>query len=185
MSIQVTFPLAGHHNKDSGAVYHGRQENRETQNIRNKIAENLKDLGIKIITDKDNQTLSEVIRNIKPASGSVLYDIHFNASVNALATGTECVVSDESFAKKDLSYQMAVEICEVTSKLLGIKNRGVKPESQTPRKRLGILHTKAGISLIHELCFISNPKDMEALDKNENELCKAISKILKKYDDLK
>lgn len=185
MSLQVTFPLAGHHNKDSGAVYNGRFENKETIRLRNTINETLAKVGIKYISDNDNQTLSEVIRTIKPGNASVLYESHLNASVNATATGTECVVSEESFVAKDLSYRMATEICEVTSKLLGIRNRGVISEKQSARGRLGILHTKAGISVLHEWCFISNPLDMKALDENYKKACEAVALILKKYDDLK
>ncbi|MRM94595.1 N-acetylmuramoyl-L-alanine amidase [Riemerella anatipestifer] len=184
MSIQVTFPIAGHHERDSGAVYNGRQENKETIKIRETLALSLQKIGIKVIKDKDNQTLSEVLRTIKPGRGSVLYDIHLNASTNATATGTECVVSNESYANRDNSYRMAEEICEVASKLLGIRNRGVIPESKTARKRLAILHTKAGISVVHEWCFISNSNDMKALDENMSRACEAIARILKKYDDL-
>lgn len=185
MSLYVVFPLAGHHNKDSGAVYHGRFENKETQKVRDKIASNLQKLGVKFIKDNDDRTLSQVIGDIRPGSGSVLYEAHLDASVNASATGTTCIVSNESYAAKDDSYKMALEICEATSKLLGIRNRGVIPESQSARKKLAILHTKSGISVLHELGFITNKNDMKALDQNIDKLCEAIALILKKYDDLK
>ncbi len=185
MSLLVTFPLAGHHNNDSGAAYNGRFENKETIRIREKINANLKSIGITYISDNDDQTLAEVIRTIKPGSASVLYESHLNASVNASSTGTECVVSEDSYNKKDLSYQMAVEICEVTSKTLGIKNRGVISEKKSARGRLGILHTKSGVSVLHEWCFISNKNDMQALDDNLEKACKSVALILKKYDDLK
>lgn len=181
MSLQVTFPLAGHHNNDSGAVYNGRFENKETQRIRNCINANLLKLGVKFISDNDNQTLSQVIKSINPGSASVLYEAHLNAS----ATGTTCVVSAASFAAKDNSYKMASEICEVTSRLLGIRNRGVISEKQSHRGKLGILHTKSGVSVLHEWCFISNVNDMKALDLNLEKVCKEIAIILKKYDDLK
>lgn len=185
MSLQVTFPLAGHHNKDSGAAYNGRFENKETIRLRNAINTNLEKVGIKYISDNDNHTLAQVIQTIKPGPASVLYEAHLNASVNANSTGTECVVSDQSYNSKDLSYRMAVEISEVTSKLLGIRNRGVISEKSSHRGRLGILHTKSGISVLHEWCFISNTNDMKALDTNYIKACEAIALILKKYDDLK
>lgn len=185
MSLQVTFPLAGHHNNDSGAVYNGRFENKETQRIRNCINAYLLKLGVKFISDDDNQTLSQVIKSINPGSASVLYEAHLDASVNASATGTTCVVSAASFAAKDNSYKMASEICEVTSKLLGIRNRGVISETLSHRGKLGILHTKSGVSVLHEWCFISNVNDMKALDLNLEKVCKEIAIILKKYDDLK
>ncbi|MGC4130073.1 MAG: N-acetylmuramoyl-L-alanine amidase [Bergeyella sp.] len=185
MSLLVTFPLAGHHNKDSGAVYNGRFENKENQRIRNKINESLKTLGTKFISDNDNQTLSEVIRTIKPGSASVLYEAHLDAAVSPIASGTTCVVSNESYMSKDLSYKMAFEIADVTSKILGIRNRGVIPESKTARGKLAILHTKSGVSVLHEWCFITNKEDMKALDNSYEKVCLEIAKILKKYDDLK
>lgn len=185
MSLYVVFPLAGHHNKDSGAVHNGRFENKETQKVRDKINTHLQKLGVKTIKDNDNRTLSQVIGDIRPGSGSVLYESHLDASVNASATGTTCIVSNESYAAKDDSYKMALEICEATSKLLGIRNRGVIPESQSARKKLAILHTKSGISVLHELGFITNNNDMKALDQNIDKLCEAIALILKKYDDMR
>lgn len=185
MSLLVTFPLAGHHNKDSGASYNGRFENKETQRLRNEINVHLKRTGITFISDNDDQTLSEVIKTIKPGPASVLYEAHLDASVNATSTGTTCIVSEQSFLAKDLSYKMAVEIGEVTSKLLNIRNRGVISERSSHRGKLGILHTKAGISVLHEWCFISNPTDMKSLDANYKKACEAVASILKKYDDLK
>ncbi len=185
MSLLVTFPLAGHHNKDSGAAYNGRFENKETQRIRNLINQNLQKEGVKYISDNDNQTLSEVIRTIKPGSASVLYEAHLDASTKSTATGTTCIVSHESFINKDLSYQAAEEICKVTSETLGIRNRGVISEKSSNRGKLGILHTKAGISVLHEWCFISNKNDMAKLDANINTATAVVAKILKKYDDLR
>ena len=185
MSLLVIFPLAGHHNRDSGAVHNGRFENKETQKIRDKIIQYLQKLGVKFIKDKDDRTLSQVIGDIRPGNGSVLYEAHLDASVNTSATGTTCIVNNKSYIAQDNSYKMALEICEITSKLLGIRNRGVIPESQSARQKLAILHTKSGISVLHELGFITNENDMKALDQNLDPLCEAIAKILKKYDDLK
>lgn len=183
--LEKTFPLAGHHNRDSGAVYNGRYENKETQKIRDKVIFYLEKLGVSYIKDRDDRTLSQVIKDIKPGSGSVLYDSHLDAAGNETATGTTCVVSNESYAAKDDSYKIGVEICEVVSKILGIRNRGVIPESQTPRKRLAILHTKAGIAVVHEWGFITNKNDMSAIDANLDKAAEAVAKILKKYDDMK
>lgn len=185
MSLQVTFPLAGHHNHDTGAVANGRFENRETQRLRNCITENLTTIGAVHISDNDNQTLAEVIKTIKPGNASVLYEAHLDAADSSAATGTTCVVSAASFAAKDTSYQMALEIAEVTAKLLKIRNRGVISETDSHRGRLGILHTKSGISVLHEWCFITNPTDMQCLDSNYQNACREIALILKKYDDLK
>lgn len=180
-----TFPLAGHHSKDPGAVYNGRKEAEETMRIQERLDFFLNKLGVKTIKDNPSHTLSQVLNTILPGSGSVLVDNHFNASDNPNATGVECIVSNKSYAQKDNSYKMADEICQVISSHLGIKNRGVKPESQSARKKLAILHTKAGISVLIEWCFISNINDMKAIDNNRDNVCEAVAHILKKYDDMK
>lgn len=185
MSIAVTFPSAGHHLKDAGAVYNGRQENLETIKFRDLLVAELKKLGVKIITDKDNQTNRQYQNTIQPGDGSVILDIHFNAG-SETATGTECLISARDFASKNtLSYKMAEEISNTTASVVGVKNRGVKPESTTRHGKLGILHQGAGVAVLWEICFISNKEDMAKYDANINDLAISIAKICKKYDDLR
>lgn len=185
MSIAVTFPSAGHHLKDAGAVYNGRQENLETIKFRDLLVAELKKLGVKVITDKDNQTNRQYQNTIQPGDGSVILDIHFNAG-GEIATGTECLVSNEDYYKPNsLSKRMADEICQTTSVVLGVKNRGTKPESTTRHGKLGILHQGAGVAVLWEICFISNKEDMTKYDANIGGLARAIAKICKKYDDLR
>lgn len=177
------FPSAGHHNLDPGAVSQGYKENELTKEARNIIAANSK--AEDLIMDKDWETNSQYQKRIKPGSGSVVFDIHFNAGSSA-ATGTECFVNSKDFANKNsMSYQMAVEICEITSKILGIKNRGVKSETQSQHKRLGILNLGAGCSVLWEICFITSQIDMPNYQAKKTELLQAIAVVLKKYDDIK
>lgn len=185
MSLLVTFPSAGHHLKDPGATYNGRQENLETIKFRDLLVLELKKLGVKIITDKDTQTNRAYQNSIQPGEGSVILDIHLNAG-GATATGTECLVSAKDYAyKTSLSYRMAEEICETTAETLEIKNRGVKSETTTRHGKLGILHQGAGVAVLWEICFISNKEDMTKYDANIEGLARAIAKICKKYDDLR
>lgn len=185
MSLLVTFPSAGHHLKDPGATYNGRQENLETIKFRDLLVLELKKLGIKIITDKDTQTNRAYQNSIQPGDGSVILDVHFNAG-GATATGTECLISDKEYYKPNsLSKRMADEICQITSTILNIKNRGTKPESTTRHGKLGILHQGAGVAVLWEICFISNKEDMAKYDANLEKLVKEIAKICKKYDDLR
>lgn len=177
------FPSAGHHNADSGAVSNGYKENELTKEARNIIAvnSNAEDL----IMDKDWETNSQYQRRIKPGSGSVVFDIHFNAG-SPTAGGTECYVNTHDFSDKNsMSFRMASEVCDFTSKTLGIKNRGVKSEGNSQHSRLGILNLGAGCSVLWEICFITSVLDMQQYQSKKEELLKGIAKILKKYDDMK
>ena len=183
LSPLKVFPSAGHSNADPGAVAFGYKEADLTKEARNLIAKNSK--AEDFIMDKDWETNRQYQSRIKPADGSVIFDIHFNAG-SPSATGTECFVNDKDFQNKNsLSYKMADEICKKTSEILGIKNRGVKSEASSQHPRIGILNLKAGISVLWEICFISSPLDMPQYILHKEKLNKEIAIILKKYDALK
>ena len=57
----AVFLSAGHHLKDSGAVYNGRQENLEAIKLRNIILNLCKSKGLKVIIDEDTETLSQYL----------------------------------------------------------------------------------------------------------------------------
>ena len=174
---------AGHHNKDSGAVSGVFVERDLTKESRFLIEKHIDPK--QVIKDKDFETNSQFQIRIKPGSGSVVFDIHFNAG-SPTATGTECFVNKADFANKNsLSYKMAEKKKKKTSEILGIKNRGVKSEASSQHPRIGILNLKAGISVLWEICFISSPLDMPQYILHKEKLNKEIAIILKKYDALK
>lgn len=179
----MIFISAGHHDKDPGAVSGPYIERDLTKESRGFITSKLpKD---QFIQDKDFETNSQYQGRIKPGSGSVVFDIHFNSG-SPTATGTECFVNKNDFDNKNsMSYKMASEICKEASEMLGIPNRGVKSESSSQHSRLGILNLNSGISVLWEICFISNPLNMQSYTLHKKELSKKIAEILLKYDALK
>lgn len=185
----MKFISAGHQNRkgtknyDCGAVgVNKRTEAAETEKIRNRVVEIIKQRGYTdIITDADTESLKEYLSRIKPGSGSICVEFHFNA-FNGKATGTEVVVGDEA-DRLDIAF--ASELASSTSCLLGIVKRsgGVIPENKTHRGRLGLMR-ETGIVALVEVCFIDNPEDLAKFDKNFEELCQAYASIIIKYDNL-
>jgi N-acetylmuramoyl-L-alanine amidase len=175
---------AGHHydenGADPGAVRNGIKEADLTIEFRDLVCKQLDILGAKYITDKDTETLVEYISRIKPGSGSVLCEFHFNAGP-ASANGIEVIVKDGAGKP---SYDLANEICNAGVKIVGLNNRGVKEEKDTARKRIGILRTAAGISILPELCFISSDKDMSKWNTYKLPFALQVAQILKRYDDM-
>lgn len=109
-----------------------------------------------------------------------MLDIHFNSSSNTSATGVETIVAtDANVNSKNLAKDILQDVVEETK----LKSRGVKSEKESHRGRLGILHTKSGMSVLLEVAFISNDKDIEAYKKSLNTLPARIAKTLKKYDE--
>jgi N-acetylmuramoyl-L-alanine amidase len=176
--IKIVYPSAGHNNFDPGAVYNGIKEADKTKELRNLIS---KHLGThKHITDYDCETNRQHQNRIKPGSGSVLADHHFDASPNTTVSGVGVFVATNANAN---SLAMAKEVAEGLSKIMGIPNRGVKTEAQSGRGRLGILHLGAGIAILVEVCFLSNPCDMAKYEANKEKVAKFLADIYKKWDD--
>lgn len=176
------FISAGHNNNDPGAVSGGVKEADITKIIRDEIAKNAK--PSEIILDKDSETNRQYQGRIKPGEGSVIYDIHLNAAANGKVSGVECYVNKKDFANKNSnSFLMATEICKEYSEILDIPNRGVKTESSSQHSRIGILNLGAGIAVLVEVDFISNPKSVGNILENKEILGKITAKILQNYDD--
>ena len=154
------FLTAGHHLKDPGAVGNGYKENGLTIEIRNMIAERIRDLdpSVLIWLDDDRDTLGQVISKINKLAKSEDYhlELHFDASIYPKASGCTSLVAKGARQK---SIDFGKELSELGSKILNVPNRGVKSEEESHRGRLGILHTAAS-SVLYEVGFISNTSDM-------------------------
>lgn len=183
----TSFISAGHNLygvKDPGAGANGRVEAVETIRLRDLVlkAMALRHPDIKVIADKDNERLGEYLARIQAGNGSVVLEFHLDAASDPKATGTTAIVANN--ASKN-SIDFGTELVNSTSIIFGIKNRGVKPESYAAVGRLGLMR-KAGIVVLLEVGFITNPKDMEALDDE----CKAriwadqVADITAKFDNL-
>jgi N-acetylmuramoyl-L-alanine amidase len=152
----ASFISAGHHNKDSGAIGSGTQENWEAKKFRDLVVPHAKKLGVKVITDDDNETLSEYLKRIQSGSGSVVVEFHFDAA-NGTASGSTAIVGVDA---DRLDKSFAQELVDLTAKILGIKNRGVKSEAQSHRGRLGLMREQGIVCLFitdHLCVFASEP----------------------------
>jgi N-acetylmuramoyl-L-alanine amidase len=175
----ATFISAGHHLKDSGAIGSGTQENLETIKFRDIVIKLCKDMGLKVITDDDHETLKEYLDRIKTGDGSVVVEFHFDASGGG-ATGTTCLVGSDA---DRLDKSFAQELVNATSAVLKIKNRGVISESQSHRGRLGLMREQGIVALL-EICFIDNLSDMTAYRSNTYELASKVAAIIQKYEKM-
>jgi len=175
----MIFLLAGHGGGDSGAVgVNGRTESAETIKLRDKIKTHLQKAGAKFYTDDDRDGLATVLSKCTTGSGSVVLDIHFNASANKNATGVEVIVGDDAQAN-DLT--LAMDILDLMIKRTGLKSRGVKKEHETPRKRLGVMREHGAVCLL-ETCFISNQSDMQKYDAAVDDLARELAALLIRHD---
>lgn len=170
---------AGHHNHDSGAIgVDGRQENKETIQLRDKILKYIKP-GYRLITDQDEETLARYLKRIGPGNDSVVLEIHFD-SANGVATGTTGLYM--TGAPKE-SIIFAAELTHLVASTLNIINRGAKSEADSARGRLDLVH-KEGITALLEVCFIDNATDIMKYDINVDLLAQGTAGVLMKYNEL-
>lgn len=173
------FIEAGHNNSDPGAIGNGYKEADLTKELRDLIIADLRKSGFTgtIVADLDNNSLAQTLQRFSSDKDDLILSLHFNAAGVASATGLEVIIDDTPEKKEN---EMAAEIARVCALELGIRNRGVKSELQTARKRIGILNIQ-GVALLLEVAFISNPDDMKAYQKRKMNMVKALSTILREY----
>lgn len=178
------FISAGHTNvkgQDEGAVFGKYVEGELTVDFRNILVKDLIVLGVTPSTDVDSNALSATLAFIKGKFGAadILLDIHFNAGGGS---GVEVIIPNNS---SSFEKQLAQRIADSINTITGLKKRagGVKPESDTARKRLGWMRPNSENILI-EMCFIDNKTDMMVYELNKYRISKEIAKILSDFSKL-
>lgn len=145
---------AGHYLKDSGAIHKDHRESDLAIAIRNEV----KKLLPNALYVPDNLDLRESInfvnRNIE--GNTLAVTIHLNSHNNPNIRGTEAYYAQNA----DISDVFARKVSEA----LNIPNRGSKHDSEAYVGSLGWLRKTKCNSVLLEVCYMTNEKDMEALD---------------------
>lgn len=193
----MIYLLAGHNNNDPGSSgVRGRfrfnsthpyihyeevsiNEATLTKELRDLVVKKLKLIQFlwrfpAVTIDDDNDSLKTVLKKINSTESDVICDLHFNASENKTATGV-AVIHPEKPSEKE--SQLAKDIAEKLSSIMGLRNRGTMKPSETPRKTLGVM-TKKGTNVLIEVCFISNVGDIAVYDINQDDVALAIADVL-------
>lgn len=176
--MRKLFLIAGHGGKDSGAVSGSYIERDLAIELRFLINNELRRLNVIPTMDANENYLALTLSWLrgKLNEKDVIIDIHWNASSNPSASGTEIIIPNVSSEyEKSFAAVLASTIASI-----GFKNRGVKPESDTARKKLAIMRPAAENILI-EVCFISNTQDMLLYQKSKQILAKKLAYIIKDY----
>ena len=130
--------------------------------------------------DTDNSDINSSFSSIRSLAAQevarridtdFVIDLHFNAHSNPNARGTEAIVADDATT---LELRFASRLAHTTADALDIPLRCIKSESQTPHRRLGMLHLTPQ-SIILEVCFCTSPEDVEAYRKNREKLAEDLA----------
>lgn len=176
----MIYLLAGHTPKglkqDPGAVANGFKEADLTMELRDLIADKLRAMGYKVHEDDDTHRLQQVLDAINAYDSDIVFDIHFNAGGG---TGVECIVPERS---TDLERELASKVNVMISTLLRLKNRGVKGEQLTARKRIAVMREN-GINCLLETCFIDNKTDITNYQLRKHDVANELALIIAEFED--
>lgn len=173
----MLYLVAGHNNFDPGNISRGLKEADLSKELRELIASEMKLANYKFKTDDDDLSLGETFDWIKKSAkaADVVIDLHFNSGPPT-TSGTEAIIPLKSSAAEQ---EIGKVLADTVSKSLGIPNRGVKDEKHTPP---GHAMMSLGCeSILIEICFMTNPTEMQTYQSKKAELAKAISGALQKW----
>ena len=166
----------GHGGNDPGAIGYGLKEKDFTLQIGKKVKNLLENQGFKVIeTRQGDNTISLVDRRSIAIKNNVdvVLSIHHNAFTQSLANGYETWIRKQA-TNRDLQLANTIHNSIVKAKLFNT-DRGIKKEDFS-------LVTIQGIpSVLLELGFITNQKDLEVIKNKQNEMSIAITKGMCKY----
>jgi N-acetylmuramoyl-L-alanine amidase len=181
---QRFFLTAGHNfnpatGKGTGAFgVDGFDEGIETIRFRDALAARLRFHGYEVYTERNNDGLKSVLQWLGSLLrlGDISIDIHFNASTNPAAHGSEVFIPTKSSI---LEKYYADGIALILGRFF--RNRGVKGEHLTARKRIGILNTGTiATNLLIEVCFATNVGDVGVYNDNFDVIVKQLGNKIDK-----
>lgn len=180
--MRTLYLSAGHSAQDGvdqGAQGNGYSEGKLTSELRAMLVNDLKSLGITAKTDSDYSVTGQTVRYFMSRVGKsdVAIDIHFNAAADSRAQGTEVLIPAEADV---FEKGFAGAICKEIADCLNIKNRGVKTELESARKKL-LWMTIPCENILIEVCFISNLEDIRSYQDNKEKLSKRLAILIKEY----
>lgn len=160
---------AGHSDTVPGIVANGYKEADIVQLFRDDVSVRLRCLGIQHLLDGEpgeNLSLREAVLIAK--GFEIAVEFHTNGGGPG-ATGVETL-------SRAHNKPLGAELCRVTADLLGIANRGAKPESSGQHHRLAFVSDGGGI--IFELFFLSNASDLWQFKQHYDALVEAVAGVI-------
>ena len=119
----------------------------------------------------------QIIAGGRPAD--FILSLHMNSSENAEASGTEVYYS-KAAVRGGARWHQAVRVAIAVSSTLGIPNRGIFRSDDSQHSSLAILDSTKAPALLIELGFITNGRDVKAVEEcGADAVIAAITAILR------
>lgn len=165
--------IAGHNGPGTGAKGFI-DEGSETIVFRNMVYSRLYDYGINAIRDCDITPLRQIVQWLRNTvtKRDICIDIHFNASSNKNANGSEVFLPKANTIDERV---LGGKLASTISKTIGLKNRGVNTEDKSYHGKIAMLSGFDCCNILLELCFVTNENDTINYNKNKEELATEIA----------
>ncbi len=178
---------AGHtikNGRGTGAITKYGDEAIEADIFVNDLYELLKADNLPVIRDDSEWNFTQEVADVKKFKG-IMNAFHFNSFSNPQANGAEVIIPT-NYNQNEI--KLAEQVARLLGKFFNLRGgfktatKGVKLESETPHKKLGILRaTTQDTSILTEFCFISNENDMKIYKKNYKEILTEYYLIIKNF----
>ena len=175
--MRRVFLIAGHNGSGTGANGF-MDEGKEAIILRDFIAYNLKNMGIVAVKDDNLTPLTRVVQWLRNqiSKKDICIDIHFNASTNPNANGSEVFVPTKNTSDE---VALADMFRESLSKVF--KDRGVSLESKSYHGKIAMLSGFDCCNVLLEICFVSNRADVENYFENREFIAYEIALDILEY----
>lgn len=177
---------AGHRGPGTGATGYI-DEGAETIDLRNDIIIQMMDGtagNANMRHDNDRAQLAAVVQDVNrwctDRERDFAIELHFNASSDPAAHGTECIIADRhSRRSEQIAAALNAAICQVLCTHDRTRGVGYKTESSSARGRLGFLSQTSCPAVILEVCFVSSRADAETYQANKEQLASRLADVLR------
>lgn len=173
---------AGHGGSDPGAVGNGLREDQIAFDVTNQLAEKLKNAGFDVVLSRPSANINPGINarwqlaNEKKANYFI--SIHVNAGGG---TGEETLFYKENSERSRRSEEFANCVNSIYAQEMGLRNRGVKTDTQSHLGSIGVLRYTNMPAILVELAFIDSPlhnPDVPILRDKRQEIATALAKAI-------
>ena len=172
------FLSAGHRGPGTGARGYF-DEGLEALWLRDRLYALLEGYGVVVLRDRDDASLSEVVGMVNGSlcKEDICVDIHFNA-FDGSASGVEVLVPSVC---TDVEVGLGAGLAGLTSRVLGIRNRGVRSEGSGRHSRLAMLSDVRCESVVWEVCFCDNALDASRYASHKLLLAERVAGCLREF----
>ena len=180
---------AGHGGIDPGAVANGMRESGIVFNVTEILKKKLEKAGVKVVLSRPDANTDPGINPRWQFANQEGADYFISIHVNAGGgTGGETFYYRDNSERSRQSESMAHYVNNRYTEKMGLRNRGVKPDTQTGIGSIGVLrHTKMPAILI-ELAFIDSPSsnnDVFVLKERQNDIAAELADAILQHLGIK